>query len=300
MDTAFSEARPQTSLRLVLRRALRTYVQHLPLEWGKGRLVYLLHNHLAREGEREIAPTRVGKMLLDVKDVIQRRLYYFGDYEPELCQLLEQHLRPGSVFVDCGANCGTFTLLGARLGAEVHSFEPDADNFHTLGVNLALNHLTATINQACVGDTKGEVEFFINDPRQHNRGRHTLVNDGTMTPVKVHCTTLDDYCSSFSRLDVLKMDVEGAELRVLRGAERLLRRLRPMIIFEAHEKGATRFGSSAAELKKWLIAHQYSLSRLTESGLVDDVDPDSPEEFTTIVAHTTTDPLVAALTDGWR
>lgn len=284
MDTTSSTQQARTSPLRIFRRALRSYVRHAPIDWGKGRLVYLLHDHLAREGERELAVTRVGTMLLDVKDVIQRRLYYFGEYEPELCDLLAERLTPHSVFVDCGANCGTFSLLAAQLGATVHSFEPDRDNFGLLSFNLALNGLKATINQACVGDTTGEVEFFINDPRQHNRGRHTLVNDGTMTRTKVNSIRLDDYCKDFAGFDVLKIDVEGAEMRVLRGAEEVIRKFRPTIIFEAHEAGAARFGTSTVEIKHWLSSCGYRLSRLTEQGLVDDVDPDSLEQFATLVA----------------
>ena len=98
---------------------------------------------------------------------------------------------------------------------------------------------------------------------------------------QVACTTLDNYLeqNGVGKVDVMKIDVEGAEGMVLKGAEKLLSGPdRPAIVLEFEESAQQRFGSSCAQLTSMLTAHGYKLDRITEQGLIPYV-PKDPEDF---------------------
>ena len=133
-----------------------------------------------------------------------------------------QHLRPGDLFIDVGANIGIYTLFALDLGAEVIACEPDPHNAQRLQENLALNGFTAEVIQKAVSDRQGILRFTQGlDSYNH------LVLDGAPPEdipviVEVEATTLDDLLGDRFAAG-LKIDVEGAERLVLEGATRALR-----------------------------------------------------------------------------
>jgi FkbM family methyltransferase len=132
-----------------------------------------------------------------------------------------QHLRPGDLFLDVGANIGIYTLFALDLGAEVIACEPDVQNAHRLEENLALNDYTAEVVHKAVSNRCGTVRFTQGlDSYNH------VVLDGTTLSnapalVQVETTTVDDLLGDRVAAG-LKIDVEGAERLVLEGAVRAL------------------------------------------------------------------------------
>lgn len=159
---------------------------------------------------------------------------WLGLYEAEKLAEMEAHLRRGGVFVDIGAQAGYHTLLASLLvgspGA-VYAFEPLPRNHEYLLKHLAINDIfNVQPVRAAVSDQVGELRF---DPGPGFMAGH-LSAEGAVT---VQCVTLDGWLEAEERRvpTAIKIDVEGAELRVLRGAERTLRTHKPVVMVDTHD-----------------------------------------------------------------
>lgn len=169
------------------------------------------------------------------------RAAFEGSGEPEVQRALEQHLRPGMNFYDIGANIGFFTLLGARLVGErghVTSFEADPEIANRLREHIARNDFSqASVEEKAVWSKQGTVRFSRSDPNMSpDRGLGHVASSDENGCIEVQAVSLDEYISAFPPPDFLKCDVEGAEVEVFRGAQRLLAEKRPGILCEMHSE----------------------------------------------------------------
>jgi FkbM family methyltransferase len=166
-------------------------------------------------------------------DVITRHIYRLGAHEPAITRYLIEHVRLGSgdVALDVGANIGWYSLVLQQLsapGAQIFAFEPDPQTYGLLCTNLRANAADrVTPLNLALGETAGTAQ--LRRYKHSNNGRHTLVADGPaadMVPVAVE--TLAGFWSAHALgerpLRFLKIDVEGFEYFVLRGAGELLGR----------------------------------------------------------------------------
>ncbi len=161
------------------------------------------------------------------------------------------------VFYDLGANIGLFTLLAARRvggSGKVLSFEPDSETSVRLRRNIERNgYGNVTVMEMGIWSASRQINFVTADPSSPDRGIGKFVAGENPPPGKpTRCVSLDDFTLSAPTPDAIKCDVEGAEVEVFRGAEKLLCAHRPWIICEMHsEKNArdsrellSRFGYS--------------------------------------------------------
>jgi FkbM family methyltransferase len=180
---------------------------------------------------------RLGLRLeLDLRDNLQRTVYFTGTYEPELVAFLLRELRPGDVVADVGAHIGIHSLVLARAGARVVAFEPTPDSAARLRAVAAENGLHVEVVEAALGSEEGEVSLFA-DPRYDvaDAGVRSVAGRGALLAT-ARATSLDALC--LDRLDILKVDVEGAEAAVLEGARETLTRVRPRaVVVEAKGHG---------------------------------------------------------------
>lgn len=197
------------------------------------------------------------------------RLMWTGCYETEFLAFLRFALRPGSVFADIGANTGYFSVVAAALvgkGGEVFAFEPDPDCFHRLsGNSQAFPWMNAL--QSAVGDLDGEITFYRSN-RRGESGWGTTFDEGEgKIQVTVPVCTLDRFFGSrrTGRLDLIKVDVEGAEYRVLTGARRTLESQRSVIWMEANDACLARDGKSIVDLVQLLRTWGYIPMGLEEA-----------------------------------
>lgn len=209
---------------------------------------------------------------LDTRSYLEWFVFFWGAYEPHNLRLLKSVVQPGMVVADVGANIGLFTLPLARQcgpAGEIHSFEPNSRVFERLRQNVALNRLgqVRLIAQAC-GAQVGEVDLFVPRAGEANQGVASL-QPGALTTERITCavTTLDAYFAQASRLDLIKLDIEGAELLALQGATACLRRFRPLLLIEAEPRNAQRFGTKLAAMHALLREHGYTLWSVQPSGL---------------------------------
>ena len=137
-------------------------------------------------------------------------------------RFLRAVLKPGMTVVDVGANIGIYTRFFAReIGStgRVHAFEPAQQNF--LRLEAAVRGLgNAVANHAAVGERSGTTTLFLSD--RLNVDHRTFDSGDGRAGVAVKQVALDDYFPAATRVDVMKVDVQGFELQVLQGARRLM------------------------------------------------------------------------------
>ncbi len=166
-------------------------------------------------------------------EILHQVLYdYF--WKPEF------HPNPGNVVFDIGANTGMYSLIVGRMTnnqAFVHSFEPLPESFEQLKMHLLLNQINhITINRVACGDFNGEIDLFkIFNNTQSTINEQFVKGVNEKTSFKAKCITLDNYIQqhSISKIDLIKIDVEGSELNILRGAKNTLK-ITIKIIMEYH------------------------------------------------------------------
>src|SRR5262245_35635130 len=198
---------------------------------------------------------------------------------------------------DVGASHGYYTLLFAKLSGPdyVHAFEPEERNFARLRVNLELNGFESVHGSpVAVVDESREVELNIFPPELygwHTLGEPTTEVDGKVAgPVgkkQVRGLTLDEYCDELGieRIDLLKLDVEGAELEALSGAKRLLREQRiGSILFEVSTTMVEGMGHDPAEIFGLLREAGLTIHELFEDGTVRPTAPRPGRQFQNFVA----------------
>lgn len=173
------------------------------------------------------ASTRYGfKVSGNTKDLIQRCAYLYGVWEPTLSRWITEHLRPGDIAVDVGANIGYFTLLASRLvGPEglVIAFEPEPTIANRLRDNLAENHsANVQLYELVVSDRTGKAAIFR--ARESNLGASATQGQEGDPATDVAMARGDDVISPelWPRIRLVKVDVEGDEFNVLSGMRSML------------------------------------------------------------------------------
>jgi FkbM family methyltransferase len=175
-------------------------------------------------------------------------MYAFREYyEPELAYL-EKVLSPGKVFIDVGANCGVYALVASRLvgaAGRVIAFEPTAQSFSILQQNIELNHCAnVSAFRVAITNNRGKAWLYHGwDPVGNSLGMDPLCGD---EGEEVQTNTLDNLVEEnrMACVDAIKVDVEGAEELVLRGATRTLIKHKPVVIFEFNPGCAVHLGLS--------------------------------------------------------
>jgi FkbM family methyltransferase len=214
------------------------------------------------------------KIHLYLGNDMSRPTFVGGCIEPNEFAFMSSVLRPGMVMVDVGANDGFFASFAARRVGEqgrVYAFEPSRREFGRLEANLTLNRLT-NVRPIHKGVSDGSGTGVLHICEYGHEGQNTLgdfvheVNGaGTET---VELCSLNDYFSNekLSRLDFIKIDVEGAEFKVLSGARELISRYKPIVMLEVLDEALHKQGSSADQviaLLKELGCHLYTFSPVT-------------------------------------
>jgi FkbM family methyltransferase len=202
---------------------------------------------------------------LDLRDNVQRTLFFSGTYEKAYLRLLSSAIRSGGVFVDVGAHIGIHSLTMARVlggGGSVISFEAAADTAEGLRTCVRRNSITnISVQQVALGDHTGTVELHSDDERFEIADAAVRSVHGPGKVVEtVKVRTLDDWveANGLEKLDVMKIDVEGEELAVLRGAKSTIGRFQPRLIgIEIRDYLLRQAGVSEPELRELLAELGY-------------------------------------------
>lgn len=187
---------------------------------------------------------------------------YWVDWEE--FNAIKNCLTKSSVFFDVGANMGFYTIWASRFlseGGQIHAFEPNDRNFIRLQSNINLNNIPAKVisNKIALGLQKGSIQFT-----QNLDGENHLVTDSNgmelnKNVVMVDVISLDQYCeeNNIDTIDYLKIDVEGFELTVLKGAIKLLTNGKIKIIQLEINETLKNSGNTSEELVEFLSNYDY-------------------------------------------
>jgi FkbM family methyltransferase len=212
------------------------------------------------------------------------RMILRGRFENIESQFVERFLKPGMIVLDIGAHHGYYTLLASqKVGPEgcVIAFEPSPRERRRLLQHLRMNSCAnVRIEEMALGDAKGRAEFHIVKGKETgcNSLRPPEVRQSTATEVEV--ARLDDYLrqKDLAVVDFVKMDVEGAELAVLKGATHFLeRRPRPVIFCEVQDVRTRAWGYPARDIVEFLRGKGFRWYILSAQGIAQPLPFDQVE-----------------------
>ncbi|HWD23850.1 MAG TPA: FkbM family methyltransferase [Acidimicrobiales bacterium] len=222
------------------------------------------------------------EMFLDPTDsIVSPYLLRDGYFEPYETALIASEIRQGDVVLDIGANIGYYTLILARLVGDhgrVYAFEPDPANFHLLKKNVRANgYQNVVFIKKAVSDASGSLNLYL---CPDNKGDHRVYDShDDRTSIAIEATTIDEQFAEFQgEINFIKMDIQGAEGRAVRGMRRMLERHRDVkIITEFWPAGLKRSGIDARDYLADLDQLGFQLFRIDEDE--ETTEPTSSEEL---------------------
>lgn len=265
----------RTTMRKVVGRLRHKLI--LPVMIAAAKTMFRLRNRI--RGNAPVGVSIAGQRIL-LHPVGSEAFFFWSRIRIEEAELrfVVDHLAPGDVFCDIGGNAGVFTLLAsAKLrsqgGCRIFTFEPTPWTHELLQRNLALNGVQdATVVHAALGKEVGTATLYVN--ATGSEGLNSLARPirrdaHVVEEVKVPVMPLDAVLRrhGVDHVDLIKIDVEGAELLVFQGAfEILAADDAPMILFECYPENAVPFGYHPAEILWLLEGHGYQIALLAEDG----------------------------------
>lgn len=235
---------------------------------GQDRVYHNLNQRLRGDAIMAL-PEFGGEFSIDVRSDVFRRLVMNGYYEPHLAACCRRFAFPERDAIDVGANVGFYSVLLAGSlgpGRRVLAIEPESAAVTRLRQNILRNGVSkrVLIHEGVVSEEDGPYELATVDGKSEYSTLGRLVHpsvaaaegrtvrvEGTRLDVLVHRLALDP--------GLIKIDVEGAELKVLRGATRLLTEMRPCMLVEVHRYILEETGEAAEEVLGFLREHRYRL-----------------------------------------
>ena len=264
-----------------------------PLVWGRRRTLRMQRALYERAvafpayGEVAVPVQGVeGVFLVDIRSDILRRIVFSGSYEPDAIAAIRRVLPAEGDVIDVGANIGIFTVLMAQAIGDrrVLSIEPTPVVARRLQHNISGNRVAANVvvEQCAVGSESGSVTInTVDGMEEYSRvGEMVLPNTAgkTISSVVVPTHTLDELVARHSlKPTLIKIDIEGSEMRALSSATVILNKHRPTILAEVDDRMLTSAGSSAAEVLAFLRSRGYVVQRVdgaeidSDAGFIGDV-----------------------------
>ncbi len=211
------------------------------------------------------APRTIGEHVFRFDETLRRWNF---DGEAEVQVAMEKHVKPGMTCLDIGANFGLHALLMCKLASgEGHVFcvEPIPANLYLLRRNLKLNGFDSrsTIIESAISDSEAPfIEMRVDSSGLEPSASlsHSNVQGTTAASIKVNNVRLDSLPTLRQRkIDFIKIDVEGAEFKVLQGGAEILKTQKPTLLIEVHSYALPSFDSSAEELESYLVRIGYKI-----------------------------------------
>jgi FkbM family methyltransferase len=242
---------------------LRTYARYTRIKRGRKFLIWRVLAALLPPGDRSfLAHTPGGgRVRLRYREVIGFLLLLHRSFERAEVETLMEAARPGTVAVDVGANVGIFTIpLAHAVGADgaVWAFEPLPENIDRLRANVVENQLAnVKLVAAAAADTDGALPFHIAGDSAFGSTGQVFSDWDTGRSLTVPAVRLDTEWRAHGTpsVSVVKIDVEGAELAVLRGSQDVIRSCRPILLVEVANS------EELERVERYLLQFQYKSRR---------------------------------------
>ena len=248
----------------------------LDRSWKESELITRLARH---SGGRKIlslvGPRYIEKnlgaftLLLDLQDRwgVSKYILRHGNYDPDICEMIEKTIAPGAVCLDIGANIGFWSnFLATKCKAKtVIAIEPEPENFALLQYNVELNRNQSKVKRfnCAVGAEPSKLKLFLS---KDNAGDHQLYASGeSRESVEVDVKRVDDLVGD-QKIDFIKMDVQGYEPFVLQGMTELFERNSQVkILTEFWPKGIRAAGADPEEMLKFFTHRKFRFHFFNES-----------------------------------
>ena len=204
------------------------------------------------------------------ENVIGQEIFLRGLWEPEVTKFVCPRINPGMTVIDVGADIGYYTLLFAKRvgeGGRVCAFEPIPKARATLERNVGLNRYeNVTIFDYALYDASGT--FVLEGPLEASR-INPAKNRAGEKDLEIQTRVFDDCFAELSiqTIDLVKIDVEGAEINVLKGMKRCLQEFHPNLLVEVHPAHLSKFEHRAEELLQFLRELRYDIYPIDKSCL---------------------------------
>ena len=260
--------------RKTILRLAAFWVRRVPFEFLRWRLTPLVlqavRQGLCGSGQTTVLSRFGFRVQVDLEDRMGQFLYAVGQYERPTSLLIRSLLDTGSTFLDIGANLGYFTLLAAKHvgpGGRVIAFEPLPSAHSRLRQNVSLNEFNnCQLHRVALSNRRGTAPFF-KGPEHHSglSSLRPLESFHGVSSIKVE--RLDDVVSASTAVDLVKIDVEGAEVKVIQGMQNLLAAQRPELIVEVTEEFLESFSHDVGDLFGELRPLGYKMFRIQQDGL---------------------------------
>lgn len=248
---------------------MRTILKRIMSKRLRKKLVSLVRPHLKKPWVTTLCNGQ--KMFIHPEDNIEWGMFSNAEYEQEVTAIFSRILSPGSTVFDIGGHVGYYTVLSARLVGStgiVYCFEPMPHLFKRLEANVHLNLLDNVVtNNKALSSEEGVL--FIYPANKDNSGNSSIIQrvDTDDVPLEVKATTIDAYTenNNIKHIDLIKIDVEGAELFVLQGGVQTLKKYRPDIICEVFPELLNKAGASVKRLGELFEGLGYQGYVITEA-----------------------------------
>lgn len=212
------------------------------------------------------------KMNLSLKDWIQKQIYFLGYYDKIGIDCLKHHVKNGDVFIDIGANIGSYSLIASKEVGEsgkVIAFEPINSIYSKLKKNIELNEAkNIEILPLAVYNEKKQINLFCSN--LENEGMSSIIeNDQCSGKIEtVEAIKLDNFINenNIQKVDFIKIDIEGAELPALQGMVETITKNLPLVLIEISESVLTNAIYSADDIINFFKNHNYQLFQIKENG----------------------------------
>jgi FkbM family methyltransferase len=221
-----------------LQKIIRLYTFHTPLKKGRHRLAVFAKNLDGNLPKELLTSTKDGrKFIIDPAPHPYEKVYFLGEYEPEVTEIISKIVKKGDVCLDIGANIGWYTTLLQKLVGEsgqVYAFEPVPKTFSLLNRNVELNSGCGNIfvNNIALGETEKEVEIYLFDKLPDGHASLVPGDNNEFQTFNVRMVTLNSFIeeNNIGEIDFIKADIEGAELTMLKGAGKVFEQSRPPML----------------------------------------------------------------------
>ena len=202
---------------------------------------------------------------------VPTRYYKFfkSDYEQDNINFIKDTVKSGMTVIDVGAHIGLLSVIMAQKAGDngrVYSFEPTPSTYQILKNTIKINKMGNLIVpiQKAVSEKEGLTHFYVTDIEAHNS--NSLSNNnrdyGNEHQIEVKLTSIDEFKGEhrLAEINLIKIDAEGAELSVLRGATFVIDLFKPKIILALHPESLSNFGHSLTEIWDFIQLKNYMVS----------------------------------------
>lgn len=209
------------------------------------------------------------QMYIDKKDTaVSQELLLSGKWEEFETNLFKSNIKYGNIVLDIGAHIGYYTLIAAKIvgtKGKVYAFEPNQKTFEILKKNVEKNgYKNVILVNKAISDKNGQAELYLNE---ENTGDHRLYNSrDKRKSIKVETITLDTYFKDNNiKINLIKMDIQGSEVKALRGSKTIIKRNKDIkIISEFWPKGIKLSGEETIFYSKMFNKKKFKFYEINE------------------------------------